>query len=316
MISTFGQMPDGRAVHSVAIGEGRLKVQVLSYGASVQSVLFNGAQMVVGSERFEPYLGPLKYAGAVVGRVANRIAGARAMIDGVASSLDANEPNGACLHGGSDGAGQLIWTILDHSAAQVTLTLHLPDGHMGFPGALDVQARYRVEAEVLRLEITATSDADTLCSFAPHGYWNLSGEANIDAHELRIAAEHFLPVDAALIPTGEVAPLKKSAFDFSQARAIGGAGIDHNFCLSRARAPLCAVVWLHSPKSGVTLEVASTETGVQIYDGRHLRLARAGLAIEPQVWPDAVNQTGFPSMTLRKGETYRVTSEFRLHTAD
>ena len=312
MIGTFGQMHDGQDVHSTVIGSERLSVRIITLGASVQSVLFDGQQMVLSSDVLSDYLGPLKYAGSIVGRVANRIAGAQAVIGGETVQLDANEATRNCLHGGTDGAGQLLWSITDHDAIGVTLSLHLENGHMGFPGALTVHARYEVHDETLRLEITATSDAETLCSFAPHGYWTLSDEPEIDAHEMRIAADHYLPLDAAQIPTGEIADVSGTQFDFRQARKINSAALDHNFCVGTEREKLRPVLWLKSLKSGVSLEVATTEAGVQIYDGRHFAAPRAGLAIEPQVWPDAVNQTGFPRMTLRKGETYRAVSEFRL----
>lgn len=316
MISSFGQLPDGRDVPAVTIETARLRARILGYGASLQSLTFDGAPMVLGSDVLGDYLGPLQYAGAIVGRVANRIAGARAVIGGAEVQLDANEANGNCLHGGREGSGQMLWSVVEQGAGYVVLSLHMPDGHMGFPAALEVQARYEVFATTLRIEITATSEGETLCSFAPHGYWNLSGGGTIDRHEMQIAAERYLPVNASMIPTGKVAEVAGTGFDFRTLRRIDGAELDHTFCLSREREDMRAVLWLRDAQSGVSLEVASTEPGVQVYDGRHFNVPRAALAIEPQNWPDAVNQTGFPPMTLAKGQTYRAVSEFRLSRAD
>ncbi len=312
MISDFGALPDGRSVKAVVLRNDALEVRLITLGASVQSVVFGGVQQVISGDSLDDYLGRLKYAGAIVGRVANRIASARAEIAGVMHRFDANEANGNCLHGGRDGAGQMLWEVADLSDTSVTFALHMPDGHMGFPGALDVRARYELSGSTLRLEITATSDAETLCSFAPHGYWTL-GSGDIGGLEMQVLGAGYLPVDADNIPTGQIAPVAESALDFRDWRAIGSTVLDHNFCVGEERSALRPVCRLRNPASGVALEVSSTEAGVQIYDARHL--GRAGVAIEPQVWPDSPNQDGFPSMVLKPRETYRAVSEFRLYNA-
>ena len=313
MISDFGVMSDGREVQRVRLCNEQLDISLITLGASVQSVMFEGAQVVLSGDDLEAYLGRLKYAGAIVGRVANRIAEARAEIAGVEHQLDRNETNGNCLHGGVDGAGQMLWDVLEAGPEHVIFGLYMGDGHMGFPGALDVQARYDLSGDTLRLEITATSDAVTLCSFAPHGYWTLGEDQGIDGLEMEIACSSYLPVDSKNIPTGAIADVAGTEFDFRELREFGASDLDHNYCVGLEREALRPVFWLRSPDSGVTLEVSSTEAGLQIYDARHL--GRAGLAIEPQVWPDSVNQTGFPSMTLKPDETYRAVTEFRLYTA-
>lgn len=303
-------MPDGQIVERVTLQNAEMVVDLIALGASLQSVKFHGAQMVVSGETLEDYLGPLSYAGAIVGRVANRIADARANIAGRTFALDANEPSGNCLHGGSDGAGHQVWSIDETGPYFAIFSLRMDDGHMGFPGALEVRARYELLGTTLSLDISAQSDAETLCSFAPHGYWNLSGQNNINGHELTVYADSYLPLDARQIPTGEIAEVAGSAFDFRTAREIERTALDHNFCMSAERTALRPVMKLHSPESGITLSVASTEAGLQLYDARHL--GRTGLAIEPQVWPDAVNQDGFPSMVLRPNQTYRALTEFSL----
>ncbi|MGB7318997.1 MAG: aldose epimerase family protein [Planktotalea sp.] len=313
MIVEFGKMPDGRSVELIQLGNEVLEVGLITLGASLQSVRFEGAQIVLGSDGFDDYLGPLKYSGAIVGRVANRIAAAQTKVAGKLIQLDANEGNGNCLHGGRDGAGTMLWSIADCGPLHAVLHLHMPDNHMGFPGALEVQARYELKGDTLRLEITAQSDVETLCNFATHGYWNLSGEVDINAHVLSVNAKRYLPLDDRQIPTGDIADVAGTEFDFLESRTIGNARLDHNFCIGVQRGDLRHVARLYSPASNMALDVASTEAGLQIYDARHL--GRAGLAIEPQAWPDAPNQGGFPSIVLKPGETYRSISEFRLYTA-
>ena len=310
IVDIFGTLPDGRDVHSVRLRNDDIEVRILTFGASVQNLSLNGAPMVIGSEDLNDYLGPMQYFGAIVGRVANRIAHARAQIGSQQISLNVNEASGNCLHGGQNGASAQIWKVAETGPRHVVFELTLPDGHMGFPGKLEVRARYELHDLTLGLEISAQSDATTLCCFAPHLYWNLSGEPNINDHSLKIAAQDYLPLDARSIPTGEVARVRGTDFDFTNMRKLAGTELDHNFCISNLRQDLRPVLWLKSAQSGVALEVASTETGVQVYDARHLD--RTGLAIEPQVWPDAINQEGFPKLILEAGETYRAIIEFRL----
>lgn len=309
MIERFGTLPDGRIVQQITLANEQLNVSLITYGASLQQVKFGEQNVLLSGETLEEYLGDLAYSGAIVGRASNRIAKARAHIAGQEHRFDVNEDNGNCLHGGSEGSGQMLWTLADHSRSHAVLNLHMPDGHMGFPGALDVSARYELDGAALRLNISAQSDQETLCAFASHGYWTLSDAPHIDALELQIAAEQYLPVDDAMIPTGRRAPVHNTSFDFRKMREIGGAEMDHNFCIRAERGALKPVLWLQSKASGVAMEVASTEAGVQVYDARHM--ARAALAIEPQVWPDAINQSGFPNMVLKPDETYESLTEFR-----
>ncbi len=309
MIEQFGQMSDGRSVERITLETDDLSVSILTYGASLQQVMFDGQNVILNGDSLEEYIEQLTYFGAIVGRVANRIGQGKAVVAGQDVQLSANEDNGNCLHGGPDGSSQMVWTLQDHSATHVTLTLHMPDGHMGFPGALDVTARYELDGAMLRLNMSAQSDQETLCAFASHGYWKLSDEATINAHEMKIAAKSYLPIDANKIPTGEPAAVQNTQFDFTQMREIGLSEMDHNFCIRPERGALDPVLWLQSRASGIAMEVASTECGIQIYDATHM--GRTGLAIEPQVWPDAVNHAGFPNMVLKAEETYNAITEFR-----
>lgn len=310
MITHFNPLPNGQDVSKLTLENDDLTVGILTYGASVQSLIFRGQPVVLSSDNISDYLDRYIYCGAIVGRVANRIAYARATVNGVGHSFDENETNGNCLHGGSEGSSQQVWSVLEHGSQHAVLTLEMADGHMGFPGHLKVQVRYQLLGSTLRVEITATTDRETLCAFAPHIYWNLSGQDTINAHVMQVDAEHYLPTDENNLPTGQIAPMSATQFDFRETRALGTTALDHNFCVSRERETLRPVLHLGSKDSRISLEVASTESGVQVYDGRHID--RSGLAIEPQAWPDAINHAGFPSMVLKPEDTYKAVTEFKL----
>jgi aldose 1-epimerase len=310
MITYFNSLLSGQDVSKLTLENDDLTVGILTYGASVQSLIFRGQPVVLSSDNITDYLDRYIYCGAIVGRVANRIAHARATVNGNEHSFDENETTGNCLHGGDEGSSQQVWSVLEHGPQHAVLTLEMVDGHMGFPGHLKVQVRYQLFESTLCVEITATTDRETLCTFAPHIYWNLSGQDTINAHVMQINAEHYLPTDENNVPTGQIAPMSGTRFDFRETRALGATALDHNFCVSHERETLRPVLRLVSELSGISLEVASTESGVQVYDGRHID--RSGLAIEPQVWPDAINHKGFPNMVLKPEDTYKAVTEFKL----
>lgn len=306
MTETFGTHPDGSPVLRVGISGHGLRADIMTHGASLLSFVPKGGRSVVlGHPDHAAYLTPEgMYFGAIVGRFANRIGGARATVGGRDCRLDANFRGRHLLHGGADGTGVRNWRIVDLAPDRVTLTDHLPDGHMGFPGALDVRVSYALEDHALRIGIEAMSDAETLCSFAQHSYFNLDGGPDIANHHLRIDATHYLPVDDDLIPTGEIASVDGTRFDFRQGAVLGdrlGRGmLDHNLCLDR-RSGLRPVAWIAAGDRRLTVE--TTEPGLQLYAGAHV--AHAGLALEPQRWPDSPHHPDFPGALLRPGETYR-----------
>lgn len=317
----FGRLPDGREVRLIRLKGGGLSAEVLTLGAILRDLRLEGVgpPLVLGFASPEAYLGAGIYVGALVGRFANRIGGARFALEGRTHDLDRNFRGRHLLHGGSDGIHRHLWEIAALEADQVLLTLALPDGHMGFPGALRIRARISLAEAALSFELTAESDAPTPCSLAHHGYFDLDGEGDVREHELRIAAESYLPVDADLIPTGEIAPVAGTAFDFRGPRRIG-AGYDHNFCLARRRGPLREVARLTGRK-GLSMAVETTEPGLQLYDGRHFDGSAglegrrygpyAGVALEAQGWPDAPNHPQFPESVLRPGEVYRAATTYR-----
>ena len=316
----FGRMPDGQAVERIAIAGGGLKASVLTYGATLQDLSIEGVDhpLVLGAPELAPYLGPMNYFGALVGRFANRIAGGSFSIDGERFQVPPNWLEKHALHGGAQGTGKKVWRIADAATDRVRLELTLPDRDMGFPGAMKILVDVSLPGEAaLSFDIRAEADAATPCSFAHHSYFNLDGSADITGHELSIEAESYLPVDADLIPTGEIAPVAGTKFDFRRPKTVGTNCIDHNFCLSDGQRPIRPVAVLRTPSSGLSMTVETTEPGLQVYDGRNMRAMDApgldnrrygpfaGIALETQSWPDAPNQPGFPSAILRPDETYR-----------
>lgn len=321
-VQLFCTLPDGREVQSIEIAQGGLSARILTLGAIVQDLRLTDVNfpLVLGSRNGADYLGSARYFGAIVGRFANRIGRGQFHLDGHDYGTDRNFLGRHTLHGGSDGTDQHIWRIASVGSDYVSLTLYLPDGHMGFPGNLNVQADIKLATDSLGLEISARSDAPTPCSFAHHGYFDLDGRGDVRNHSLMIAAAHYLPTDDELIPTGQIAPVAGTPFDFRAAREIGGAGYDHNFCLSDRQMPLRPVARL-TGESGLGMQIETTACGLQLYDGAGLPEMTglegrsygpwSGVALETQQWPDAVNQPGFPSAILRPGEDYRETTIYR-----
>lgn len=320
-MSRFGQLPGGEAVERVTIAAHGLTARLLTLGAILQDLRLDGIPhpLVLGFDDLDGYLAhPDLYFGAMVGRYANRIGGARAVIGGRPVSLDANFRGRHLLHGGAGGSSRRNWRIRAMAEDRVSFADRLPDGHMGFPGNLEVEVGFRIApGPVLHIDVRATSDGETLCNFAHHSYFNLSGRPTIAGHRLRVAADSYLPVDEDLIPTGDCRPVEGTAFDLRQGVTLiperPAGGFDHNFCLSDARGPIRPVAWLTAPEGGLTLIVETTEPGLQVYDGAMIAAGmpgldgrplapHAGLALEPQLWPDAPNHPAFPSAVLRPGE--------------
>ncbi len=321
----WGHMPDGRAVHRVTLTGGGLTAHVLTYGALLQDLRLegHGAPLVLGFPEFAPYLTDSPYFGATVGRFANRIRDGHLELDGQSYQLDTNDGGRHTLHGGADGLAGHLWEIDEVADGHVTFTAELPDGHMGFPGTLKCAVTFALmDGGTLDIQMRAATDKTTLCSLAHHSYFVLDDVDTISEHQLQIAAESYTPVDDTLIPTGEIAPVAGTRFDFRAAAPLGQAHpVDHNFCLSDARQPLRQVACLQSAVSGVRMDCLTTEPGLQVYDGAGIALDApglrgqkmggcAGVAMEPQVWPDAHHHKDFPQAVLRPGETYHQHTQF------
>jgi len=314
----FGTLSDGTPVHRWTLERGGVRVRVLSYGGIVQSAEVpdrdgRPADVVLGFPDLDGYVqNPGPYLGALVGRYANRIAGARFTLDGHTYALEANDgPN--CLHGGERGFDQRVWEAepVEHG---VRLFRVSPHGEGGFPGRLEVSATYTLDTDgALRIGYEAVTDAPTVVNLTSHTYWNLAGAGNAGGHELRIAASRFTPVDAGLIPTGALEDVDGTRFDFRESRKAGS-GYDHNFVLDKGVTGTPEkVAELYDAASGRFLTVATTEPGLQLYTADHLDApftAGQGIALETQHFPDSPNRPEFPSTQLRPGEVYRSQSVY------
>jgi len=342
----YGTMPDGTPVEQFTLSNARgLRVQIISFGGIVTRLDVpdrncGRANVVLGCADLAGYIADTAYFGAIIGRYANRIARGRFTLDGIDHELACNNPPNA-LHGGPRGFAKVVWRAEPASAegeARLKLRYRSPDGDAGYPGALDVEVTYRLGADdALRIDYAASTDRATVVNLTNHSYFNLAGEGfgDICGHELAIFADAFTPVDATLIPTGEIRAVDGTPFDFRAPVPIGdrirvadpqiaiARGFDHNFVFGRDRSPeprLAASV--RDPRSGRRLEVSTTEPGVQLYTGNFLDGTRCGPAgrlyrqsdafcLETQHFPDSPNQAAFPSTVLRPGQAFRSTTIYR-----
>ncbi len=304
------------------------EIEVVNIGASLKGVgvpTRRGLRNVVlayddpESYREDPYC-----LGATIGRYANRIAGARFPLNGRVVRLEAND-KGACLHGGSHGLNHAAWTLERQSDTSLMATHSSPDGAGGFPGNLDITLVFKLlEPFTLTLDFKAVSDADTVLSLSNHAYFNLDPEAStIDTHALKLMAEQYTPADESLIPTGEIRPVNGTEFDYRSltylADPLTGARrrLDTNFVTPAGSNSPRLIAMLDAPDNEVQLLVHTTQPGFQVYTSDNLGAPfapRQGLCIEPQSFPDAPNQAGFPSALLKAGATYRqrIIYEFRV----
>ena len=320
MHEDFGTLPDGRTVERVALTAGDLTVKVLTLGATLQDVRLAGVSysLTVGSDDLAGYPYPLAVAGAVVGPVANRIRNAEFTLDGEDFALEANAgPH--CLHGGSTGTMAQVWDIAEASGTRLVLTCQLADGLGGFPGNRRLTTTYEVVAPAtLGLTLNATTDRPTPINLANHSYWNLGPDASTTGHILTVKADRVMEADAIDMATGRILDVAGTRFDLrtgAKIRTDATAAFDNNFCLSDTRQALRDVALLECP-GHVTLQMATTEPGLQVYTARKMNSGDvighrgapyggyAGVALEAQGWPDAPNQPTYPSITLRPGKTY------------
>jgi aldose 1-epimerase len=290
----------------------RLRARILDYGATLVSLEApdrRGAlgDVVLGFDDLERYRGPHPHFGGVVGRYANRIAQGRFTLDGRSFQLACNDGRHH-LHGGKRGFDRALWQGEEH-ANRVVLAYRSRGGEEGYPGTLNVTVTYSLEPSALRIDYAAATDRPTILNLTNHAYFNLAGAGTIHAHVLRMAARRYVVVDEERIPTGEIAPVAGTAFDFTRAKPLAQPAFDHTFVLD-------AEVELHEPGSGRMLRISTSQPGVQLYTGNLLdgsiagkggaRYVRhAGLCLEPQHFPDAPNHPAFPSTVLRPGQDYR-----------
>jgi aldose 1-epimerase len=326
----FGQTAAGETVYRVVLSGGGLTAKVITWGAVIQDLRLEGHQppLVLGFEAFDDYPRYSSYFGATPGRCANRIGGGRFTLDGQDYQLELNEKGVTHLHGGSDGLGKRNWEIVDLSSDKVTLRIVDPDGRAGYSGNCTVTATYHLHGDgVLSVIYESTADKPTIANICQHSYFNLDGREDALGHDIMIAADHFLALDERQVPTGEIRSVDGSAFDLREMgpmkRSENGEQVlfDHNFCLSSERMEKRSVALARSVNSGVSLEVRTTEPGVQFYAAFKLDVPVpglegrrygpfAGFCLETQVWPDAINHENFPNAVLRPGEVLRQEADY------
>ena len=331
-IRGFGEL-GGVPVLEVTIGaKSGASAKILTYGAVIRDLQVPTARgqqsVVLGLNTIEDYVAHSPYFGAVPGRYANRIAGGKFTLDGVAHQLDRKPGEANTLHGGPGGFGHRVWRLGAYDASSVALILHSPDGEAGFPGDLTATCIYRMlEPSTLRVELSATTDKPTIVNLTQHSYFNLDGSPDVRDHEVTLFSDFYTPTDAELIPTGEISAVGGTAYDFRKARTVrnpGGTTYDTNFvaALRPGADGLAPIAQVRSPVNGLTMTVASTEPGVQFYDAAKLNCpapglggkpygGHAGLCFEPQAFPDSPNRRHFTDCVLRPGEAYQHVSEFR-----
>ncbi|MEV0255787.1 aldose epimerase family protein [Streptomyces sp. NPDC050732] len=335
----FGRLADGTKVYRWSLANGGTRMKVLSYGGIVQSLELPDRRgrytnVSLGYDTVEAYTAGTTFFGALIGRYGNRIARGRFTLDGRTHQLSVNDGENS-LHGGAKGFDTRVWDVepfAGPSGVGLVLRYVSVDGEMGYPGTLRVKVTYTLTGRGdWRIDYTATTDKATVVNLTNHTYYNLAGEGTGDVydHELTLAAGRFTPTDAGLIPTGELARVTGTPFDFRRAKRVGkdiraahpqlvtAKGYDHNWVLDKGithRPEHFAT--LRDPESGRTMKIATTEPGVQFYSGNFLdgtltgpsgRTYRQGdgLCLETQHFPDSPNQPSFPSTVLRPGETYR-----------
>jgi aldose 1-epimerase len=322
----FGILPDGTSIDLITLGlSGGLEMDVLTFGCIIAALRVpdsdaQAANIVLGFDRLEPYVDASPYFGAVVGRYGNRIANARFAIDGREHRVSANEPPHH-LHGGFKGFDKHVWEAEGSSNGKaVVLRRRSPDGEEGYPGTLDAQVTYSLTDRELRVSYEAVSDAATHVNLTQHSYFNLRGHGDVLDHHLEIHASTYLPVDETLIPTGELAPVIDTPFDFQEPTAIGSRlrsghaqltrvrGYDHNFNIDRVGAAPVLAARVLDPSSRRTLSLRTTEPGLQFYSGQVVDYR--GFCLEPQHYPDSPNRPEFPSTLLRPRERYESTTTY------
>jgi aldose 1-epimerase len=316
-------------------GQG-LEVSITNYGGIVTSLRVpDGADVALGFASLDSYLGEHPYMGALIGRYGNRIAKGRFQLNGKTCSLFLNNgPNS--LHGGKQGFDRKLWKA-GVQGNTLRLSLLSPDGEEGYPGNLSVTVDYSLTGDGgLSISYDATSDQDTVINLTNHTYFHLGGEGSgpVLDHEVTIEADQYTPVDATLIPTGEIASVEGTPFDFRTPHAIGerieapheqikrGGGYDHNFVLRGPAGQLRPAARVVHPGSGRAMEVLTTEPGLQFYTGNFLDGTltgkagrpygrRHGFCMETQHFPDSPNQPAFPSTVLKAGQRYTSRTIYR-----
>lgn len=342
--AAFGTTPDGKAVEIYTLKSDVLEARIMTYGARIVSIEApdrdgKKADVALGHASLAGYIADKKtYFGAIVGRYGNRIAHGSFKLDGKTYQIPKNDHGINMLHGGTIGFDQLVWQGREIPDG-VEMTLVSKDGDQGFPGTLTAHVRYTLHHNALRIDYSMSTDKDTVVNLTNHSYFNLSGEGNgTILHEIvTIPADKFTPVDAGLIPTGELAPVEGTPFDFRKPMEIGArihdnneqlklaGGYDFNWVLRGPNGETKTAARVYDPATGRVLTVTTTEPGVQFYTGNFLDgtitgpsgkpyVKNGGLALETQHFPDSPNHANFPSTELKPGAPRHSTTTFTFTT--
>ena len=328
----FGRTPEGTAVDLYSLSDGKVEARIITYGGIIVSLRTpdrNGKldDVVLGCDSVEQYVAQTAHFGGIIGRYANRIAHGTFHLDGHTYSIPKNDGDNA-LHGGTRGFDKVGWDAKEIRNG-VELTYISKDGDEGFPGTLTTTVRYTLSGGALRIEYSATTDKDTVLNLTNHSYFNLAGQGRGDilGQVVKINASRMTPVDANLIPTGELKSVEGTPFDFRKPHAIGelidaddpqlklGQGYDHNFVLDHREGQLAEAAEVYEPTTGRTLRVLTTEPGLQLYTGNHLDGSITGkeghvykrrfaLCLETQHFPDSPNHPAFPSTELKPDQKF------------
>ena len=327
----YGKTTDGKEVSLYTLTNGKITVKIINYGGIVTELWVpdkngNAADIVLGFDSLQGYEMKSPYFGCIVGRYANRIAKGKFTLGKTEYNLATND-GANHLHGGVKGFDKVVWDAEPSSGkegASLTLRYVSADGEEGYPGNLTVTVVYKLDAQdQLTVSYEATTDKTTIVNLTHHSYFNLAGAGSGDilSHKLWLNAQHYTPVDLTLIPTGEIRTVDGSPFEFKTSQTIGSrigevpGGYDHNFILNPTGTGLDMAASLEEPQSGRTMEVWTTEPGIQFYSGNFLDGSiigkggkkyeqHYGFCLEPQHYPDSPNRPEFPSTILNPGETY------------
>jgi aldose 1-epimerase len=345
----FGRTADGGQADLYRLSNNAgMELAISNYGGTVVELRVHDrvgrpADVALGFETLAGYLAHTEYYGAIVGRYANRIAGGIFVLNGHEYKLNTNEGENH-LHGGIKGFDKALWQaepVGSGKRAALKFFYASRDREEGYPGNLNVNATFSLTDEnVFSIDFAATTDRPTIVNLSHHSYFNLAGAGSGDIldHELMIKAHRFTPVNQFLIPTGQAKSVGGSALDFTRMIRIGERienaeeqlifcnGYDHNFVLDREGSELELAATVHEPKSGRTMELHTTEPGLQFYSGNMMRESvmgkagqeyrpRYGLCLEPQHFPDSPNQPSFPSTVLNPGDVYRQTSAYKFYVS-
>lgn len=339
----FGKLPDGTPVEIFVLTDGAHEARITNYGGVLVSLKSpdrdgKAGDVVLGFDDVDGYYanfnGPADaFFGAIIGRYANRIAHGKFTLDGKTYSLPLNNGENS-LHGGPHGFNNVVWKAKPITNG-VELNYLSKDGEAGYPGNLSAWVRYTLVNGDLRIEYSATTDKDTVVNLTNHAYFNLAGQGDILKHELTLHASRFTPVDAGLIPTGELRSVASTPFDFRKSTAVGarindndeqlklGHGYDHNWVLDSGGGKLAEAAEVYDPSSGRVLKVLTDQPGLQFYSGNFLDGSikgkggmpynfRSALCLETQHFPDSPNHPKFPSTELKPGQRYHTVTIYRL----